>query len=195
MEKLKGFETAKVMTGESTQLPKGGYIVKIMDCKEETTDSGYKYLDFAFDVAEGDFKGHFADIYTASTDENKKWKGTYRTFIPDENSQYYEDNLTRFKTMISNFEESNKGFHWDWDETKLKGKIIGIVYGEEEYQPEGKDVLTITKARYFTSVQRIRDGKFKIPQLKKLAGKSSAVSDPFAGFAVAEADDKLPWEN
>lgn len=194
MEKLKGFETAKIITGESTQLPKGGYIVKIMDCNEEKTESGYSYLNFAFDVIEGDFKGHFTKIYKDSADENKKWKGTYRVFIPSEGNQYYEDNLNRFKTMITNFEESNKGFHWDWDETKLKNKIIGVVYGEEEFRPEGKDILTITKAKYFTNTQRIKENKFKIPQLKKIA-EDAQNTNLLAGFTVSDADDKLPWGN
>lgn len=190
MEKLDGFEKARVLNGESTQLPKGGYIVKIMDCKE-VKGNGYSYLAFSFDIAEGEYKGHFAGLYKESIDENKKWKGTYNVFVPQKDSQYYEDSLIRFKTMTSNFEDDNPGYHWDWDETKLKGKIIGIVYGEEEFKPDGRDeAIVITKPRYFTSSRRIKDNKYKIPQLKKLKVQNN---DILSGFTEADIDDDLPF--
>ena len=130
MQRLVGFENAKVMTGESTQLPKGGYIVKIMDCQEisgEKNGKRYSYLAFSFDVCEGEYKNHFTNLYTASTDENKKWRGVLNVFVPQEGDVYYEDNLSRFKTMTANFEESNKGYAWNWDEKTLKNKVIGII--------------------------------------------------------------------
>ncbi len=196
MRRLTDYENARVMTGESKQLPKGGYIVKIMDCSEVTGNKNgreYSYLDFSFDVSEGEYSGHFSKIYQSSTDETKKWKGTHSQFIPQESDQYYEDNLTKFKTMIANFEESNPGYHWDWNEKTLKGKTIGIVYGEEEYSPDGIKVINITKPRYFTSVERIRTGNYKTPELKKLRNSVAASSSPFDGFTPAE-DEKLPWE-
>ena len=44
MEKLKGFEKAKVITSGLSPLPKGGYIAKILDCKEESNASGYRWI-------------------------------------------------------------------------------------------------------------------------------------------------------
>lgn len=195
MRHLTGYDNAKAMTGESAQLPKGGYVVKIMDCKEifgEKNGNHYSYLNFSFDVIEGDYKGHFANVYNSSINEDKKWKGVYNHFIPQEGSMYYEENLTKFKTMMVNFEESNEGFHWDWDEKKLKGKIIGIVYGEKEFKTSDGNVITITEPKYFTNVERIRTGKYTIPSLKKLQG---SVQQPsvFDEFTPA-ADEKLPWE-
>ena len=69
MRHLTGYDNAKAMTGESAQLPKGGYVVKIMDCKEifgEKNGNHYSYLNFSFDVIEGDYKGHFANVYNSS---------------------------------------------------------------------------------------------------------------------------------
>lgn len=193
MEKLEGFETAKTLTGESTQLPKGGYIAKIMDCKE-IKGPGYAYLAFSFDIAEGEYKGYFTNIYKASTDENKKWKGTYNAFIPQKNNQYYEEGLIKFKTMTAAFEDSNNGYHWDWKEDKLKGKMIGVIFGEKEYKPDGKDdIFIITEAKGFRSVQQINSGKFKIPDLKKLK-QSASTADAFTGFAPVDSDDDLPFK-
>ena len=199
MQELKGFETAKVITGGVPQLPKGGYIAKILDCKEETSASGYTWLAFSFDISEGEHKGHFAEQYRANINENKKWRGTYNAFIPDENSQYYEENLNKFKTMIANIEESNSGYHWDWDETKLKGKTIGVIFGEKEFETENGDVIILTECRGFRSVDCIKNGKFKMPALKTLNGgakKASSQSSASANttdFTVIDSDDDLPF--
>lgn len=197
MQALKGFEKAKVITGGIPQLPKGGYIAKILDCKEESSATGYTWLAISFDIAEGEHKGHFAEQYRANTNENKKWRGTYNAFIPDENSQYYEDNLNKFKTMIANIEESNPGYHWDWDETKLKGKTIGVLFGEKEFETENGDVIVITECRGLRSVECIKEGKFKMPALKKLNGapsvKTSAQSSGFTDLGAVDSDDDLPF--
>jgi hypothetical protein len=194
MKQLKGFEKAKVITGGVPQLPKGGYIAKILDCKEESKN-GYSWLAFSFDITEGEHKGHFAEQYRANTNENKKWRGTYNAFIPDESSQYYDENLNKFKTMIANIEESNPGYHWDWDETKLKGKTIGVLFGEKEFETESNGVIILTECRGIRSVDCIKNGKFKMPALKTLS-KSPSVSSPVStGFADLGAvdDDDLPF--
>lgn len=192
MKQLKGYEGAKVISGGFPQLPKGGYIAKILDCKEESKN-GHSWLAFSFDIVEGEFKNHFADQYRANTNEDKKWRGTYNAFIPDEGSQYYEDNLTKFKTMMSNIEESNEGYHWDWDEAKLKGKMIGVIFGEKEFETVNGDVLILTECRGIRSVQCIRDGKFKLPALKTL--NKSGASSSSNGFAANDTskDDDLPF--
>lgn len=194
MKKINGFEKATVYTGESNQLPKGGYIVKIMDCKEihgEKNGDSFSYLDFAYDVIEGEYKDHFKELYKNDSNEVKKWKGIYKAFIPQEGKQYYEENVNRFKTMIVNFEESNQGYHWDWDETKLKGKTIGVVYGEKEFETPQGDVIVITEPRYFTSAENVRTGKFKEPKFKKLQKSQDFTSD----FKTLEndSDNELPF--
>ena len=115
----------------------------------------------------------------------------YSTLIPQEDSQYYEDNLTKFKTLMTNFEESNNGYHWDWDENKLKDKLIGVVYGEEEFKPQDKDeTIMLSRPRFFTSIQAIKDGKFKIPKPKML--KKDSNSDFLAEMKNA-SDEGLPF--
>ena len=193
MEKLKGFENAKVITGGVPQLPKGGYIAKILDCKEEQSTTGYHWLAISFDIAEGEYKGHFAEQYRANTNENKRWRGTYNAFIPDESSQYYEENLNKFKTMIANIEESNSGYHWDWDETKLKGKMVGVLFGEKEFQTESNGVIIVTECRGIRSVECIKEGKFKMPALKTLGNAPSVSTASSNSFAAVDNDDDLPF--
>lgn len=194
MQALKGYEGAKVITGGIPELPKGGYIAKILDCREESRN-GYSWLALSFDITEGEHKGHFAEQYRANTNENKKWRGTYNAFIPDEGSQYYEDNLNRFKTIIANIEESNPGYHWDWDESKLKGKTAGVLFGEKEFETEKGEVIIITECRGIRSVDCIKEGKFRMPALKTLSGAPS-VTNPAKKTsldAVIDEDDDLPF--
>lgn len=197
MEQLKGFDKAKIITNGVPQLPKGGYIAKVLDCKEESSASGYRWLAFSFDISEGEYKGHFAEQYRANPNENKKWRGTYNAFIPDESSQYYEDNLNKFKTMIASIEESNPGYHWDWDESKLKGKTIGVIFGEKEFESENNGVIIITECRGIRSADCINKGKFKMPALKTLGGSSANSSPaPAAGTSFASVlddDGDLPF--
>lgn len=197
MKQLKGYENAKVMAGGVPQLPKGGYIAKILDCKEESSATGYTWLAISFDISEGEHKGHFAEQYRANTNENKKWRGTYNAFIPDENSQYYEENLSKFKTMMANIEESNNGYHWDWDESKLKGKTIGVIFGEKEFKTESGEVIIVTECRGIRSVDCIKNGKFKMPALKALNGGTVSQSAPSSSKTdfteISGIDDDLPF--
>ena len=189
MRQIKGYENAKVLSAGFPQLPKGGYVAEILDCKEESKN-GHSWLAISFDICEGEHKGHFKEQYKANTNENKKWRGTYNAFIPQEGSQYYEDNLNRFKTMIANIEESNNGFHWDWDESKLKGKNIGVIFGEKEFETSDGDVIIITECRGLRSVECIRNGKYKVPNLKTLSSNRSVQADT---FTVIVDDDDTPF--
>ena len=91
--------------------------------------------------------------------------------------------------MIACLEESNPGYAWDWDETKLKGKYIGLLFGNEEYSYNGYEGWK-AKARLIVSTEDIKSGNFTIPKDKPLKNNevvSSIVPTP------AEADDDLPF--
>ena len=115
MKKLNGYETAQAYF-EQERLPVGGYVLKILDVKYQENSWGDVIL-LSFDIEEGEYKGFFANNYRAQTQEDKKWKGTYRLRVPkDDGSEQDNWTMRRFKTVISAFEESNSGYHWNWDE-------------------------------------------------------------------------------
>ena len=191
MKQFKNYENARVLTGESTQLPKGGYICNIIEAKEVKTDKAH-YLSLAFDIAEGEYIGHYTKLFDNNTSETKKWRGVYNLFIPVEGNQYYEDTLTKFKTAMVNFEDSNNGYHWDWNEQSLKDKKIGIIFGEKEFIPDNSnDVIILTEPRGIRSVQQIKDGKFKLPNIKKLPNSKPTFAPN--GFSAVSTDDNLPF--
>ena len=91
-----------------------------------------------------------------------KYKGVIRVRIPNpdnQNARYPESDIRRFNDMIWRFEKSNveQGFHWDGDETKLKGLLVGISVQEDIYN--GKP---FTKPVRFETVDDVRQGKVKV---------------------------------
>lgn len=161
MKRLGGYDQAQVYTNIE-RLPVGGYVLKIMDVKYQSNDWG-DVIVLSFDIEEGEHKGHFAANYKAQTAEDKKWKGTYRLRVPKEDGSEQDDwTLRRFKTVISNFEESNQGYHWNWDEQTLKGKIIGALFNNKEYEFNGRHGF-FTNCHSLITAGSIRSGKFEVP--------------------------------
>ena len=193
MEAIKGYEQAKVIVAKE-QLPKGGYKLKVMDAEEVKTDKAH-YLKISFDIADGVYIGFYKQDYISQQTEDKRWRGFINVFIPKESDTYYEQNLSRFKTIMADFEQSNNNFHWDWDEKKLKGKMIGGVFGSEEWEYDGKTGMR-TVCRYLTNIEAIEQEKYKIPADKLLKGSASAAASPEpkgADFVLTDDDDDLPF--
>ena len=133
MKKLNGYETAQAYF-EQERLPVGGYVLKILDVKYQENSWGDVIL-LSFDIEEGEYKGFFANNYRAQTQEDKKWKGTYRLRVPkDDGSEQDNWKMRRFKTVMLNFEDSNPGYRWNWEEWTLKGKFIGALFNNKEYE-------------------------------------------------------------
>jgi hypothetical protein len=80
------------------------------------------------------------------------------------------------------FEESNSGYHWNWDEQTLKGKKIGGLFNIREYEKDGK-VRSATNLAQLVSVKTIKDGTFKLPEDKLINKRPSA-----DGFVNAGTD-------
>ena len=81
-------------------------------------------------------QSHNASKKAGSQFGEAKYKGTYRLRIPNPqnpNAQYPESDVSRMNDMIFRFEKSNPGFHWDCDEKKLPGLIVGFRTQEDEY--------------------------------------------------------------
>lgn len=196
MQAFKSYETAKAPVQGGERLPAGGYILVIKNAEEVALSDGGRKLRISFDIAEGEYKGFYADNYRAQRDEDKKWKGNYDAFVPKEDGSEKDGwTANAFKGTTTAIEESNSGYHWDWDETKLKGKTVGGVFGNKEYEINGNRGF-YTDCRFLTSVENIRSGKFKLPKDKLLKGTPSQSQSTFRkeDFMDIEVDEKdLPF--
>lgn len=173
MKQLKGYASAREranFTG-STQLPVGGYVAKIMDVKYEDGQNGNSdVIRIAFDIAEGEYKGFFQKQFDENTNEDKKWKGKTAIYVPnDDGSERDEWTQNAFARWTAAFENSNDGYKWDWQEKKWKGLLVGVIFGQVGTVIDGKEIV-YNECRFPESAAKIREGKFKVPNLKKKNG-------------------------
>ena len=108
----------------------------------------------------------------------------------DDGSEKDEWTKSAFKALMLAIEESNEGFHWDWDEKKLKGLKVGCLFRSEEWEFDGRNGWT-TRPFKFIEVERVKNGKFKMPNDKALNNKS--VSDNKNSVDISMADEDLPF--
>ena len=188
MEKFSGFEPKKASGGREL-LPAGGYIAKILNAEEVKYEWG-KVIVISFDIAEGEYKDFFTKDYRAQTQEDKKWRGTYRLSEPKDDGTE-KDSWTKnaFNNAIWSIQESNPGYHFDWDETKFKGKLVGVLFRNREWEMNGNTGWT-TECCALTDVGSIKNNTFKVPKDKPLSKKTMAAAFP----PVEEEDDgDLPF--
>lgn len=194
MKKFNGYDDAKkaAQSAGTMRLPVGAYICKIMAVRyEEGKDGMSDLLALQFDIAEGEHKDFFKKQYEANQNEDKKWKGAVRIYIPkDDGSE--RDGWTKrsFAGWIDAFEKSNPGFLWDWDENKLKGKSVGIVFGETGTVISGKEVK-YTEARFGIDIQRVKDGTAPTAKFKGKNGygKGTPGDDGFMSVSDSISED------
>lgn len=169
------YDTTKAYS-ERTGLPKGGYVCKILNAQLKEGNNG-QYVQIAYDIAEGEFANYFMNAYKAKTDENKKWSTYFFLTIPkDDGSE--KDGWTKrtFKTFTNALEDSNEGYHFDWDEAKFKDKLIGGLFHYEQFQRTDGKVGTSTKMKNVCSVAKIHSGNYKLPD-DKVLNTSNAPTD------------------
>lgn len=173
---------------EQDRLPVGGYVIRIEGVEYQENRWG-NVIVLHFDITEGEYREFFAKNYMNQPDENKKWKGTFRLNEPkDDGSEQDEWTMRKFKTAIEAFEDSNPGFHFDWNEQSLKGKMVGAVFGEDEYNGN-----KFTKCGALVPMENIRGGKYRIPTFKKKSGKGQ-VGDGFIEVPAGSGDEGLPFD-
>ena len=190
MKAFNGLEIKKSVSA-SEPLPAGGYVAKILNAKVEEYSWG-EVLVISFDIAEGEYKDFFSKQYKENTIEDKKWKGNFRLTVPNEGNQYFDSQKRTFGNAIWAIEESNPGYHWDWNETALKGKMVGVLFRNYEYDVDGRQGWS-TECCTFVSVDDVRTGNFKHPKDKPLRNKTAnnAIESNFS--ALDEVESGLPF--
>lgn len=185
MRAINNFENVQATTGEFNRPTAGGYVCVIMSATDipfdANTDKG-DYLKIEYDIASGEFKDYYTEQYNRFGGDF--WAATmFRS--------YKEKALGMFKHFTNCVENSNAGYTWAWDEKSLVGKFIGLVLGEEEYEKSDGSVGVRFYVKEVKTVQEIKDGNFKIPELKVLKNRPSAPVNN--GFTEVDSSDDLPF--
>lgn len=179
------YQRAEAQTGGDFQrLPAGGYVCRIISATDHSTEEK-PYLDIVYDVAEGDYAGYYSDEWG----KENTWAHSVRWY-------YTKAALGMFKGNLKNVDESN-GTSFEVsaqtgiDERKLAGCLIGMIIGYEEYESNDGSIKTRIRVRSTRPVAQIRDGRFKMPELKKLASEADPIIPSKPETTVNE--DDLPF--
>lgn len=201
MKQFKGYDEAKQaaqFTGG--KLPEGAYICKILEVKYKPSEDSSKsdIIEVMFDITEGECKDFFAQQYKQNASEDKKWKGRASVYVPlDDGSERDGWTKNAFAKWTDSLEKSNNGYYWDWDETKWKGKAIGIVFGTTGTVIDGKEV-TYTEARFPVAVSLVKEGKAPKAKFKAKNGYGKSPAPTVTGneswMQIPDTDeDSLPF--
>ena len=154
------------------QLPKGAYVIKIMGAKEDTWPSGDGVIKIAFDIAEGEYKGFYQNQFDKNTNEDKQWPydAVFNLNIPNDGSQEYV--WRNWNTFFADLEDSNRGFVFDGDLKKLKGKLIGGKFHNRQSEYNG-NVYDHIKMKFSCIAEDVRQGKAGRLPNDVLAGSKS----------------------
>ena len=183
---------------EYQALPKGGYVVRILGATVHGNSNG-QYVKVAADIAEGEYQGFYHRDYQNQQTEDKKWKCNYLLNVrKDDGSEKDGWTKRKFKTFTEALEESNPGYHFDWDETKFKGLILGGLFNEREYEKRDGSVGRATNFAQVCSVDMIRGNRYRLPEDRLMpktgGGGNSGMTDEFGFMTVpANAADELPF--
>lgn len=185
------YDSARAYGGSGAPyLTPGGHICRILGARQEKAKSGADMIVIAFDISEGgEFDGYFAKRHERSKDFNAdaKWPGIFRTSIMTRDGK----TNSYFKGLIVAVEESNTGYSFkaaNFDESTLKGKMVGFNFGIEEYMGRDGSIRETVRASWAVSVSRVLEG-IEPPKRKTY--------NPPAGSAegFTEVHEKLPWDD
>jgi hypothetical protein len=180
MRKINDFENVtEQQGGEFEKLPVGGYICKITYVEDVPEK---EYIKIEFDIADGKYSGWFAETYQRAN----FWGGKFIR-------SYKEKAAGFFKGFTTAVEQSNLGYKWAWDEQTLVGKFIGIVLALEEYVGNDGTVKERLYVAQNRSVDAIKKGDYKVPELKALKPEDRPRLAPADRELTEVSDDDCPF--
>ena len=178
-------------------LPIGAYECVIKDARlNHNEETGKNTLKISIDIASGEYKDYFLKAYETDTRIDRKWNNNAIRYLA-----YEGDNVAFFKGFIKTIENSNIGYVWDWDETKLKGKKVCGVFQYEEYEKQDGTKGIKVRLTKFRSLDKLKDIEVS-DSIKMLDGSYVSYDDymerkedKFADFkdCVEINPDSLPF--
>lgn len=199
-------------TARLDPVPAGNYAAGIIGAKVESSAYGERLI-LQVEIIEGPLTGYYKKLYDSQSGGQfaAKYKGTYSVPIPADENDPNEAWKTRvLNGLIFALQDSNEGYTWDWDEKKLKGKVLGIKVRDRDWIMEdttngGYRTGTSTEIGAVCDVNKVRDGSEKPLKKRELsqADKAKLAAIPgdaddsaFAGsggFSPVNVDDELPF--
>lgn len=202
MEKIENWGEVEAKGMEDFKaLPIGAYECVIRSAEVYTNPTTEKKsFRVQIDIADGEYKGYYQKRFDNNTRSDRVWDNNATRYLA-----YEGENVSYFKGFITCVENSNPGYTWDWDETKLKGKKICGVFQYEEYEnQEGKKGVKV-RLNKFRSLDKIKNIEVS-DSVRLLDGsymsiddynekKETATAEEVFGASIVETDPgETPFE-
>lgn len=173
MEKINNWnETDAKGMDDFKTLPIGAYECIIKDAKiNHNEQNGKDTFKVSIDIASGEYKDYFQKMYENDTRIDKKWNNNAVRYLA-----FTGDNVAYFKGFITIVENSNIGYTWDWDETKLKGKKICGVFQYEQYEKQDGSKGIKVRLTKFRNLDKLKDIEVS-NSIKMLDGSYTSYDD------------------
>ena len=175
-------------------LPAGGYIAKIIEVDDRSWAGHAEPAHMIhMDIAEGEHAGIYKKNNAAS--DKDRWL-TYWFAEPTSGSPDWL--LSKVGGIQTSLMESNERVDTS-DPHSWRGKLVGVVVGDEEAESSSGTVYTRPYVSYICSTERIRKGEnqpggYKIPKLKTLAPSAPRPLSPAdVPDSFSAAEDDIPF--
>ncbi len=175
-------------------LPAGGYIAKIIEVDDRTWIGHSEPAHLIhMDIAEGEHMGIYKKNNAAS--DRDRWL-TYWFAEPIKSSPGWL--LSKVGGIQTSLMESNERVDTS-DPRSWRGKLVGVVVGDEEAESDSGTVYTRPYVSYICSIGRIMKGEnqpggYKIPKLKTLApGAPKPLISTDVPDSFSAAEDDIPF--
>jgi len=177
--------TAAASVNNPYKLPVGAYKIIILDAAVRE-EFGSEKLVLRFDIADGNYKDFYANKFKrqkeADSQTQPKWKGIFKQNTSGKSTFY-------FKGLIKVIEDSNPGFHFNFDESTLKGKKLGMVFAEKSFtnKQTNKEIFYVA-ADTPISIADLEAGNFEMPNTNDKKSTNSAMPADMFDSNVDDAD-------
>lgn len=203
MQRIENWETVEAKGMEDFKaLPIGAYECIIRKAEVYTNGkTGKESFKVEVDIASGEYKGYFQKRFDNNNNSTKTWDNNSTRYLAFEG-----DNTAYFKGFITCVENSNPGYTWDWDETKLTGKRVCGVYQYEEYEKQDGSRAVKVRLSKFRSLDKMKETNDNLNDSVRLLNGSymsiddynerketTSATDVF-GSGVVEVSENLPFE-
>lgn len=175
MQKPNGYDEAREQ-GSFTPIELGGHYAVIKQVSETQSKSGQNMVVVLFDFTAPDKQaGYHQMAFNGDDRDQKKWPFNGTKWIMTQDWNDPSKTNRAFKTFCSCYEKSNNcsitwgGANWA---AQFKGKRIGIVYGEEEQEYDGRISMRHVP-KWFCSWDAVEGAS--IPKPKYLNGNGPSV--------------------
>lgn len=184
-------------------LPIGAYECIIRKAEVYTNGkTGKESFKVEVDIARGEYKGYFQKRFDNNNNSTKTWDNNSTRYLAFEG-----DNTAYFKGFITCVENSNPGYTWDWDETKLTGKKVCGVYQYEEYEKQDGSRAVKVRLSKFRSLDKMKESNENLNDSVRLLNGSymsiddynekneKSTAEEIFGSSIVETDNgNFPFE-